>query len=48
MLKYATTARLRQRAFNKGRVRLDSELEIEYYRIGGVLNYVLDKISKKQ
>ena len=30
----------------KGRVRLDSELDIEYYRIGGVLNYVLDKISK--
>ena len=32
----------------KGKVRLDSELDIEYYRIGGVLNYVLDKISKKK
>ncbi|EQD41705.1 aconitate hydratase 1, partial [mine drainage metagenome] len=31
----------------KGRVRLDSELDVRYYKMGGVLNYVLDKLVRK-
>ena len=30
--------------FIKGRLRIDSEMEVEYYKSGGILNYIINKI----
>ncbi len=30
----------------KGKLRIDSKIELEYYKFGGILNYILNKIIK--